>query len=236
MRWAGAPGVAGNNGKSIWPRRAEAAGDVAVGCPKPRRRRSEMTSFSFLPSLTARSFTSRKRSFGRSNVAFSMPAFWFPSILSKVGCTTPVRLDARLGIALDPGAGAYGGMNAGTLPDYPAATREGHFPAATRRRGDWIGPGWWQAFGWTGAPMPSVSAATRRKAIAQGGAKRNPGTQAMIPRPDGADGDDDVPEIDHDHGNGSLRPSRARNVVNGRPRGFDPGPLPLAPLGRSLRA
>lgn len=68
-----------------------------------------MTSFSFRPSLTARSFTSRTRSFGRSNVVFTKPAFWFSSILSKVGCTIPVRLDARLGIALDPGAGAREG-------------------------------------------------------------------------------------------------------------------------------
>ncbi len=97
-----------------------------------------MTSFSFLPSLTARSFTSRTRSFGRSNVVFTEPAFWFSSILSKVGCTIPVRLEARLGIALDQWAGAYGGMNAGTLPDYPAAKRTGHSPAATRRRGDWM--------------------------------------------------------------------------------------------------
>ncbi len=45
----------------------------------------------------------------------------------------------------------------------------------------------------------------------------------MTPRPDGADGNDDTPEIGNAHGTGSVRPFRARILVNVRPRGSTPG-------------
>ncbi len=53
--------------------------------PRPRLRTPATTSFSFLPSLSARSFTSRTSSFGKSRVIFTSRFCWFSSFLAKVG-------------------------------------------------------------------------------------------------------------------------------------------------------
>jgi hypothetical protein len=45
----------------------------------------------------------------------------------------------------------------------------------------------------------------------------------MTPRPDGADGNDDTPEIGNAHATGSVRPFRARIIGNVRSRGSTPG-------------
>lgn len=59
--------------------------------------------------------------------------------------------------------------------------------------------------------------------IAQGGAKRNPGTRTMTPRPNGANGTNDTAGVGNNHGTGSVRPFRARIIVNAQSRGFTPG-------------
>jgi hypothetical protein len=94
MRVAGAAGDEGKSGRVMDPRRSALKSLPTGTLPSPRRRSSEMISVRFLPSLTARSLISLRRSAGKSSEVFTPLEFWFSNFLSN-GEQTVTTLLAR---------------------------------------------------------------------------------------------------------------------------------------------
>ena len=83
MRVAGAAGDEGKSGRVMDPRRPALKSVQTSALPSPRRRSSEMISVRFLPSLTARSLISLRRSAGKLSEVFTHLEFWFSNFLSN---------------------------------------------------------------------------------------------------------------------------------------------------------